>query len=261
MPSKKSTKVTETTTPVVEEQASPPIKTKSKKQVKETIAEPVEQESEKVTKPKKEKVKKVTEPEQQDEPEKVTKPKKETKSKKVTDDSEPEKVTKPKKETKSKKVPEPTHIEITSQSESITEPKDQEQIINDPDLQELEETKKYWLNIADKIHDNNLEKEKLETECTQIIKRLNELLDKYTNKQDEKKGFKLDTKVQVSNTKNKIINADESDSSSDSESDQESDSDEKPTLTKKTKSKPLIKTTKGNSSLKLANNDSDTDSD
>ena len=260
MPSKKSTKVielNETTEQVVEE-IIPPVKTKSKKQVKETTTEPVEQESNKVTKPKK--VTKVTEPEQADEPEKV-KPKKETKSKKVADDSEPEKVTKSKKETKPKKVPEPKHIEVTSQSESITEPKDQEQIVNDPELQELEETKKYWLNIADKIHDNNLEREKLEAECTQIIKRLNELLDKYTNKQDEKEGFKIDNKVQVSNTKNKIINADDSESSSDSESDQESDSDEKPTLTKKTKSKPLIKTTKGNSSLKLANNDSDTDSD
>ena len=92
---------------------------------------------------------------------------------------------------------------------------------------------------------------------------MKELLDLLTTDDTKNKGFIIDNKIQTTNIKNDIIPID-SDSTSDDESDEstDSDSDEKQTLTKKTKPKTVIKTTKGNSkNLKLVNNESDTDSD
>jgi hypothetical protein len=185
-----------------------------------------------------------------------------TKSKKSskTDDVKPEpkldeEVDKSKNQLKSKK-------ESTEQIEPVHENVDFESFIKE----ELETTKKSWLNIIDKIQNINLDREKLEVEKNTIVKKLKDLLDKL---QDDKqtKGFMLDNKVELVKTKNDIIQV-ESDSDSDvsdSESDSDSESEKKILLSNKlkNKSKVLIKTTKGNtknSKLSLKDN-SDSDSD
>lgn len=189
--------------------------------------------------------------------EETPKPKKETKPKKVK--TEEEKVTKPKKETKTKKSIEQdviTHIEEPVKIDDAHDPESQIK-------QKLENTKKQWLLIVNNIQTCHAELEKLEQEKNKTVKELKELLDQLDTDDPKIKGFLIDQKVTSGNIKNDIIPVD---SESSSESDNESegtDSDEKPTiLTKKGKTKSLIKTTKGNAkNIKLVANDSESDSD
>ena len=180
-----------------------------------------------------------------------------------------EKVTKPKKEVKSKKVVEQQPLtsdvicQVVKDSDNvpnIEDVSDQEYHIK----QKLDNTKKEWLRISNDIQKCHSELEKLEIEQFKTVKELKELLDQLHIDDNKVKGFTIDNKVQLtSNTKNDIIPVNnDSDNDSDDESDNESDSDEKQTLLiKKSKSKVLIKTTKGNSkNIKLVN-DSESESD
>jgi hypothetical protein len=100
-----------------------------------------------------------------------------------------------------------------------------------------------------------------------VVKVLKDMLDKLQSPNDTQlKGFFIDNKVQLNGVKNDIISI-KNDSISESESCDESDDSEsedmKPLLiNKSSKTKTIIKTTKGNSKApKLSINDSESDSD
>lgn len=226
-----TTIINEPEKPTIDLAESEPIKTpKSKKKVKDTKVENLDAKSV------------------------IEQVKPETKPKKKVKESDSNITDKPIIETKSEK--------ISSELDVVTKTIDTDKIIQD----EVDEIKTYWLSIVNKINDNDAEGKRLEIEKNKIVKKLKELLDKLQTDNSEIKGFLIDNKIQLSNTKNDIIPI-KSDSISESEScDESSDSDSediKPLLiNKSSKTKTLIKTTKGSSKVpKLAINDSDSDSD
>jgi hypothetical protein len=197
-------------------------------------------------------------------------PKKAVKSKKKEVDAktntEPTKTSEPEiiadvKNTKQKKEIKP---KISVEPEATVE----ETVSSEDQLeQKLVDTKTQWHAIVNKLHDNEIERVKLEAEKDKVVKVLKEMLDKLQAPNDTQlKGFLIDNKVQLNNTKNDIISI-KNDSISESEScNESSDSDSedrKPLLiNKSSKTKTLIKTTKGNSKgPKLSINDSESDSD
>lgn len=283
MPSKKTSKVTENeTTKVVDDQESPIVKktpktTKSKK----SDAEPtINVETEKST----------------PDPEPVKTPKTKKKVKETTPDEEPKPIieqteTKPKKKAK-ETTPNEEQKPVIEQIQTDSEPKSKKKVketkkVTEPNVEiketpsklnnktidpeqeiqnELDDVKLHWLCIINKINDNEAEGKKLEIEKEKIVKKLKDLLDKLQTDDTDIKGFLIDNKIQLSNTKNDIIPI-KSDSVSESDScDESTDSDSEDTkpllINKSSKTKTIIKTTKGSSKVpKLAINDSDSDSD
>jgi hypothetical protein len=231
--------------------------------------EPATDKEVKVTKPKKKADKEVVEI-PSDKEVKVTKPKK--KADKEVVDTPTDKEVKVAKVIKLKKKaaiepPQPV-VEATELiKQELIEPNKDHVQSYDTDLessikQKLEKTKKHWLLIVENIHNCHLELEKWENEKSKTVKELKDLLDQLQTDDNKVKGFMIDNKVTTTNIKNDIIPID-SDSSDSESNDESSDSDEKQTLlTKKGKTKTLIKTTKGNTkNIKLINNDSGSESD
>jgi len=249
-------KLVENEKPVESEKAE-----ESELKVSKTKKKPVELENAevKVTKSKK----KTTEPEKSEVEVQVEKPEsKVVKSKKKTSELENVEV----KITKSSEVVDKVMESVTTEPETVPSKSDPETIIKE----QLENTKLSWVKIIDEIHKINLERDRLEIEKNKIVKTLKDLMDKLQSNDSDSKGFMIDNKVQLVNTKhNKEIIPVDSDSEDDSDDeDESSDSEDNKQIllpnknSKNNKSKVLVKTTKGNAkNLKLSKEDSMSDSD